>query len=241
MKQWLLSLSLLLTCAFPSLTFALSIVSDLDDTIRIIDVNNPLNAARRGIFSDDVYAGMPFLLNQLHPQSLSIVSGSPKIIARIIHEVLEDNGLSNYQLILKDQSSTTLFKLATLRQILSRSTDSFLLFGDDTEADPEIYTQIKKEFPQKILAIYIHSIKGKKYSSPIQSFITSYEVAFEENMQGRFSTNDLFTLERILITSKSDHLIPKFASCALWPEQSKKISFNLERYVDSICESRQDD
>ena len=38
----------------------------------------------------------------------------------------------------------------------------FVLLGDSGQKDPEIYTEIFDEFPERVLAIYIREVTGEK-------------------------------------------------------------------------------
>jgi phosphatidate phosphatase APP1 len=50
-------------------------------------------------------------------------------------------------------------KAALIREILSSyPTLSFILVGDSTQEDPEIYSEIVREHPSRILAVYIRNV-----------------------------------------------------------------------------------
>lgn len=54
------------------------------------------------------------------------------------------------------------FKYKNIRFIIENSEEEkYVLIGDDTQKDMEIYTQVAKDFPSKILRIYIRQTKSK--------------------------------------------------------------------------------
>ena len=54
------------------------------------------------------------------------------------------------------------FKINNIRFILENSgVKKFVLFGDDSQRDMEIYSEISREFPKRILKIYIRQTKHK--------------------------------------------------------------------------------
>ena len=54
------------------------------------------------------------------------------------------------------------FKIRHIRLILENSeTKKFVLFGDDSQRDMEIYSEIAREFPERIIKIYIRQTKKK--------------------------------------------------------------------------------
>ncbi|MGN6531158.1 MAG: App1 family protein [Ginsengibacter sp.] len=50
----------------------------------------------------------------------------------------------------------------------------FVLLGDDSQKDPEIYLSVASHFPKKIFGVYIRSL-GKSYSEKTQKIITEIE------------------------------------------------------------------
>ena len=62
----------------------------------------------------------------------------------------------------------------------------FILIGDSGEHDPDIYIEIAEEFPDRILAIYLRSVKHKKKMNRVRGLIENYkttEVLMVESSQ----------------------------------------------------------
>jgi len=51
----------------------------------------------------------------------------------------------------------------------------FILIGDSGEHDPDIYMEIAEEFPDRILAIYLRSVKHKKRMIRVTGLIENYK------------------------------------------------------------------
>ncbi|WP_405573402.1 App1 family protein [Winogradskyella sp. Asnod2-B02-A] len=51
----------------------------------------------------------------------------------------------------------------------------FILIGDSGEHDPDIYIEIAEEFPNRILAIYLRSVKHKKKMLRVKGIVDSYK------------------------------------------------------------------
>ncbi len=52
---------------------------------------------------------------------------------------------------------------------------NFILIGDSGEHDASIYTDIAAQYPNRILAIYLRSVKHKKQMSRVRSIIDNFE------------------------------------------------------------------
>ena len=51
----------------------------------------------------------------------------------------------------------------------------FILIGDSGEHDPDIYMEIAEEFPDRILAIYLRSVKHKKKMLRVKGLVENYK------------------------------------------------------------------
>uniref|UniRef100_UPI003AB60B2A phosphatase domain-containing protein n=2 Tax=unclassified Winogradskyella TaxID=2615021 RepID=UPI003AB60B2A len=62
----------------------------------------------------------------------------------------------------------------------------FILIGDSGEHDPDIYIEVAEKFPNRILAIYLRSVKHKKKMLRVRRLIENYSltpVLLVENSQ----------------------------------------------------------
>ena len=51
---------------------------------------------------------------------------------------------------------------------------NFILIGDSGEKDADIYTEIAKKYPNRILAIYLRNVNHKRKEKRIQKIIDSF-------------------------------------------------------------------
>ena len=92
------------------------------------------------------------------------------------------------------------FKIENIRLILNNSgTKKFVLFGDDTQKDIEIYTHIINEFPERIIKVYIRQTKSKVSSRQTQMLselkLTGVSVHYFESDSDMNVINELSKLK----------------------------------------------
>lgn len=229
--------------AFSALGHTRQIITDLDDTVKITNVNSKLQAPWNALIETKVFTGMPQLLiemknSQLNLDSqpntntksqsfINVVSGSPALLEPFVTDLLYLHKIDYYDVILLGSGKhkpKTLFKLAT------ESEHKIILLGDDQENDPRYYVELKNNFSQKVQSIYIHRLNNNK-NSPLPEgvipYFTAYEVALHEATNNRLS---LQALERVRVatvnklvqanhsdiearTEAVDELFPKWARC----------------------------
>jgi phosphatidate phosphatase APP1 len=158
---------------------AFGVISDIDDTILKTDATRLLSMARKVLFGNartrlpfEGVAGFYHLLHQ-EKNPMFYVSSSPWNLYDVLIEFLEINSIPLGPLLLRDWGMNVteglpmdhaVHKLRVIKQILDTySTLPFILMGDSGQEDPEIYSRIVREYPGRILAIYIRDVsEGKK-------------------------------------------------------------------------------
>ncbi len=155
------------------------VISDIDDTVIETNVANLLRMARE-LFLGNAYTRLPFpgvaafyraLFTGLESEANPIfyVSSSPwnlyDLLSQFFHLhnipigpilFLRDLGLSEEEILPLDNRR---HKLRLIRQMLDFYPHlPFVLIGDSGQQDPEIYAQIVKEHPQRVLAVYIRNV-----------------------------------------------------------------------------------
>lgn len=163
----------------PTATTRFGVISDLDDTVIQSRVSNFLQAART-VMLDNARTRLPFPGvaafyealrngaggNEKNP--IFYVSSSPWNIYDVIIEFMDLQKIPKGPLILRDWdigwnslSSDRHFehKTAVIRNIMQLYPHlEFILIGDTSQHDPEIYGQIVSEFPKRVRAIYIRDV-----------------------------------------------------------------------------------
>ncbi len=162
----------------PPDTARFGIISDIDDTIVPTDVANLLRMLRLILLTNAhtrlPFAGVAAFYRQLHAGSagpstnpIFYVSSSPWNFYDLLTEVFEVHGIPVGPLLLKDfglardlllSRGHAEHKLAAIERILSTHPLPFLLIGDSGQHDPEIYREIVRRHPDRVLAIYIRDV-----------------------------------------------------------------------------------
>lgn len=157
----------------------LSIISDIDDTIKISEVTN-----RKQLLNHTFY--LPFKavpgMAELYTAELNgegalhFVSSSPWQLYPSLVTFIEQAGFPDADYALKtfrfkDSSLMNLFassletKPPQIIEIITRYPGrEFILVGDSGENDPEVYAKIQQQFPQQVIKILIHNVTEEKSS-----------------------------------------------------------------------------
>jgi len=161
------------------------IISDIDDTIIKTGVHNLFKLAKNTLLgnaqSKEVFAGAAKFYQALVAKENPIfyVSSSPWNLYDSILQVFEINDLPFGPLILRDWGFSKdeilpihnkKYKLAEIRRILDINYDlKFILIGDSGQEDPEIYTEIVANYPERILAVYIRDVSDQKRDNEVKA------------------------------------------------------------------------
>ena len=177
----------------------LSIISDIDDTLKITDVLDKAAMLQRTFLDPFVSApGMPELVQRMSAQGalLHVVSSSPWHLYEPLEALLDSDGfpprsMSLKMVRVKDASVMNLVKKGTetkpaqILPILKRFPERrFVLLGDSGEQDPEVYGQLLRRYPDRVQSIWIRNVDASRPSD------ARYRSAFEAIDPGRWS---LFT------------------------------------------------
>jgi phosphatidate phosphatase APP1 len=152
----------------------LSVISDIDDTIKISEVLDK-RALIRNTFLEEYQTtpNMPEFYQDLANQGayFHYVSASPWQIYPSLKPFMEQHypsgsfSLRDFRLkdssIIKFLQSSKEYKLEKIRTILQKyPAHQFILIGDSGEHDPEIYAEIYNEFEGNIKRIMIRAVPG---------------------------------------------------------------------------------
>ncbi|MDY7228656.1 phosphatidate phosphatase App1 family protein [Hyalangium rubrum] len=142
------------------------VISDFDDTLAISHVIRPTKLMENALLKDsdtqEVVPGMSAFYGCLKAPtspSFALVSGSPVQYGARIGDFLGRHSFPAFGLYLRDLGPSTLsnYKQPVIRRLLRQFSQPVVLVGDSGEKDPEIYAQIREEFPGRVKAIYIRN------------------------------------------------------------------------------------
>ena len=165
----------------PAKSARFGVISDIDDTVIQSRVSNFLQAARTVMLGNArtrlPFPGVAGFYRALRDGAggdeknpIYYVSSSPWNIFDVIAEFMEIQKIPRGPLLLRDwdiglgllSSSRHLeHKAGPIRDILRLHPNlEFILIGDTSQHDPEIYREIVKEFPKRVRAIYIRDVSA---------------------------------------------------------------------------------
>jgi phosphatidate phosphatase APP1 len=174
------------------------VISDIDDTVLVTGATSLLQTARL-TFLGNAYTRLPFagvaafyralqsgpvttLFNPIY-----FVSSSPWNLYDLLVDFFRIQGIPKGPILLRDlgldlkllssQSHHT-HMLAMIRKVLDVNPQlPFVLIGDSGQQDPEIYSQVVRENPGRILAIYIRDVSPENRDESVRELIRTAEVA----------------------------------------------------------------
>lgn len=158
------------------------VISDLDDTVIQSNVTQVWQMLYT-VFTHNSRTRLPFpgvaaLYRALHHgdagrNPIFYVSSSPWNFFDLLWSFLTYRKIPLGPLFLRDWGLDLLsghgaYKQEVIQGILNRYPDlKFVLIGDSGEHDPEIYAQIVRQFPDRILAVYIRDVTGARRSAGV--------------------------------------------------------------------------
>lgn len=165
MKKLIFTLLLIL----PQLVFARTVllVSDMDDTIKVSHVLDPDSAVGNAIAVKNAFMGMPELYQRLSriegATPIHYLSNAPrKIMIKSHRKFIRKNKFPRGELVLNSKLIDPEHKIKSLRKMIETfRPDEMILIGDNGEHDPEVYAQIRKEYPHIGGLTYIHLAYSK--------------------------------------------------------------------------------
>lgn len=167
-----------------------AIISDIDDTLLVTNVQNLLGVARSLLSGRPGqrahFPGAPALYRGLARSAnpLFFVSSSPWNLHDLLNETFDYHGLPSRVTLLRDWGITDReilptenvdYKLAALRQISGFFPNlPLLLIGDSGQQDPEIYARFIQENPGRVLGVYIRDVSpDPRRDAAVQTLQTS--------------------------------------------------------------------
>jgi phosphatidate phosphatase APP1 len=166
-------------------------ISDIDDTLLISHSSSSLKKLRL-LFIRNPRSRKPFEDVVKHYQLLSLAHTDPLIpnpffyvsssewnlyeylTEFFLHNELPEgvlllNKLKQFHQLFKTGKSNHELKFQRISRILdSFPKQKFILLGDNSQRDPELYKALANHYPDKIHAIYIRQIRNRRVNSTIQ-------------------------------------------------------------------------
>ena len=181
----------------PSENAQFAVASDIDDTILHTGVVSLLkwkviyNSIFKHAKNRSPLEGAADFYHKLHrgitgknANPIFYVSHSPWNLYRYLELFLRQNNFPKGPILLrslsdflrkKPQNEKPQKQKEILNLLKTYPNLPFILIGDSGEHDPDIYMEIAEEFPDRILAIYLRSVKHKKKMLRVKSLVDNYK------------------------------------------------------------------
>jgi len=144
----------------------LSVISDIDDTVKVTEVfDGPAQVLRNTFLKDfTAVSGMAELLSrwsQDHGASVQYVSKSPPELYEPLHDFLQREGFPVAAVHLcpiwsRERSSFKERRIESILRVFPRR--RFVLVGDSGEQDPAVYAGLLRRHPEQISKILIREV-----------------------------------------------------------------------------------
>ena len=211
-KSWML---LLLVSIFSFQAHSYTIISDLDDTIKITHSERIIPGAINGVFSFKIFSGIQSYLHGTESTrgDFYIVTASPDILKDKVKYLLKKYDLKIDGLYLRKnpQIDKLTYKVDTIKTILEKSSGDVILIGDDVGKDPEAYEKIRTLYPDRVKAIYIRPILNRAFSGT--RIHTTLDLALSEMWANRINIESVLAVFNDHLRDEMKYLVPKFAWC----------------------------
>ncbi|WP_455212180.1 phosphatidate phosphatase App1 family protein [Kaarinaea lacus] len=167
-----------------------SVISDIDDTIKDSHVANKKELLKNTFLKEfHAVQGMADVYQQWQAQGAAFhyLSSSPWQLYPALSDFIRDNEYPKGDFYLrlfriKDKSFYELFaspfeyKTNTLEGIINRyPLRKYVLVGDSTESDAEVYSYIAKKYPQQIIKIFIRNVPDGNDLQEVESTFTGLD------------------------------------------------------------------
>lgn len=232
----------------------LSVISDLDDTLKVTNSRDMSEAVMNALFSTKAFTGMPELMADMeaYTNELTILTASPEMLNKQIKRFLKVNDINHrkvYMRSLEDMGDKFKYKYDVVKKVLKKTGDDLILIGDDGEVDQNAYVQISKDFPGKIKSIYIHKVANIELLEGVTGYYTSLDIAVNEYLEGRMTLSTVAGKIRNFLNASKEEMelyFPHFTFCPtnsgdFMPVSSKEIKADMIRVykkISNYCQSR---
>ncbi|THH32474.1 hypothetical protein EUX98_g1742 [Antrodiella citrinella] len=172
------------TLSVPLTHTTIRVISDIDDTVKFSGILQGARAAFRNVFvkdlGDGIIPGMAdwYIAMWKRGVRFHYVSNGPFELLPVVSEFIQLSRLPPGSVKLKSYAGRSLFngllsapaerKRAGIVDVLESFPDSqFFLVGDSGEQDLELYTQLARDRPSQILAIFIRDANNSDVVKPL--------------------------------------------------------------------------
>ncbi len=186
----------------------LVLISDVDDTIKVSQILDPVGKVIRFLADPVAFAGMSTLYHRLldhanrdgRDHGFAVVSGTPWVLGWSVWEFLEAFSFPEASIVaMRPIATDTLeFKADEISKILDQDSligGHLILVGDDTEVDHDAYTAAKRQVADlrnMKTEIFIRRVSGRAVNQAgTYAFDSAADIAIVQFLGGRLSQADV--------------------------------------------------
>jgi phosphatidate phosphatase APP1 len=164
------------------------LISDLDDTISVTNVLHKKELVKAALFEEGEtqpavpgMAGFYRCLMGDKPAApgIAVVTGTPVQYVPRTLVFLNKNDFPFSGVYPRDLKASTLkgYKQPVIRRLFHELPHKSLCIGDSGEQDPEVYRQMRQEFPDRVLRVYIHDVGRDEDKSRFQDMVLFHDAS----------------------------------------------------------------
>jgi hypothetical protein len=141
------------------------------------------------------------------------------------------------------------YKTREIARLMAAHPDTqWILIGDDVDSDPEVYAEIARRHPGRVLAIYIRPVRRRALLPGQIPYLTAFDIALSEERADRLHAGVTREVAVELMDAPASRVMPSFVWCptAIGPEfpttqTIDPVATGIENRVEGICRSRRSD
>ncbi|MBN8539343.1 MAG: hypothetical protein J0L82_03070 [Deltaproteobacteria bacterium] len=192
----------------PSQKTPFVLITDVDDTIKVSHILDPVGKVIRFLADPVAFAGMSTLYHQLldhadrdgRANGFAVVSGTPWVLGWSVWEFLEEFAFPEPSIVaMRPIATDTLeFKAVEISKILDQDTlngSDIVLVGDDTEVDYDAYEVAKQQMAnlrKMKTEIFIRRVSGRAPNQgDVYAFDSAADIAVVQFLGGRLSQSEV--------------------------------------------------
>jgi hypothetical protein len=233
------------------------VISDVDDTLKITNVPSYGSSLKNLFFGKKTFLGMSELFKsyQNQTQTFYYLSAAPQsVLSRVENMLIHGNHFPKGIFLFSnwfDWKRNYDFKYEKLIELAKSISQPFLLIGDDTQSDPDVFQAFKaNQNSEKILQVYVHRVTNRSIPTELVSYSTSFDLILNEVEAGRVGLEEAVIVGKfILQANRPDEFLPNFQYCptdfslqlgtiASTSDILIEIGHQIEAYIRTICKKR---
>ena len=183
------------------------LISGFDDVLRQAENTGLIKAAIKILENDKGFCGMPELYQVIShqensPQFVLVSAISTWFDGRIDEFLLKSRFPSNQRHLRNwlTEWSIESFKMEKIKGVLKEKPDrQFIIIFDNSDASIDLAEEINRQFPKKVVAVYLRQVQNKKLPSRVTGFYTAFDIAAKEYEGGRLSSKDVYKVGQSIL------------------------------------------